>query len=40
MMRKRTNRRLIQPLRDFLATESAGGIAVVAAAIAAIVWAN
>lgn len=31
---------LIRPLRDFLATESAGGIAVVGAALLALVWAN
>jgi NhaA family Na+:H+ antiporter len=31
---------LIKPLRDFLATESAGGIAIVVAAIVALVWAN
>lgn len=30
----------IRPLRDFLATESAGGVAIVAAAIAALLWAN
>src|SRR5688572_21591116 len=29
-----------QPLRDFLATESAGGIALVAAALVALLWAN
>jgi len=40
MMREGTNRTLIQPLRDFLATESAGGMAVVAAAATAIAWAN
>ncbi|MEX1124941.1 MAG: Na+/H+ antiporter NhaA [Acidimicrobiia bacterium] len=39
-MREGTNRTLIQPLRDFLATESAGGIAVVLAAVTAIAWAN
>ena len=31
---------LIRPLRDFLATESAGGFAVVVAALVALVWAN
>ena len=31
---------LIRPLRDFLATESAGGIAVVGAALVALFWAN
>jgi Na+:H+ antiporter, NhaA family len=31
---------LIRPLRDFLATEAAGGVVVVAAAIAAMIWAN
>lgn len=31
---------IIRPLRDFLATEAAGGVAVVVAAIAALVWAN
>lgn len=31
---------LIRPLRDFLATESAGGIAVVGAALLALLWAN
>ena len=31
---------LIRPLRDFLATEAAGGLVVVAAAVAAMVWAN
>ncbi len=40
MNREGTNRKLIQPLRDFLATESAGGIALVVAALIAIVWAN
>ncbi len=40
MKREGTNRRLIQPLRDFLATESAGGIALVVAALIAILWAN
>ena len=40
MNREGTNRNLIQPLRDFLATESAGGIALVVAAIIAILWAN
>jgi NhaA family Na+:H+ antiporter len=40
MMREGTNRTFIHPLRDFLATESAGGIAVVLAAVVAIVWAN
>lgn len=30
----------IRPLHDFLATESAGGVAVVAAAVLAIAWAN
>ena len=40
MNRAGTNRKLIQPLRDFLATESAGGIALVVAALIAIVWAN
>ncbi len=33
-------RNRIQPLRDFLATESAGGIALVAAALVALLWAN
>ena len=32
--------RLIRPLRDFLATESAGGVAVVGAALVALIWAN
>lgn len=31
---------LIQPLRDFLAAETAGGVVVVSAAFAALVWAN
>ncbi|MEX0667162.1 MAG: Na+/H+ antiporter NhaA, partial [Acidimicrobiia bacterium] len=31
---------LIRPLRDFLATESAGGIALVGAALLALLWAN
>jgi Na+:H+ antiporter, NhaA family len=31
---------LIRPLRDFLATEAAGGILVVSAAVVAVVWAN
>ena len=40
-MYKGTSRKpLIRPLRDFLATESAGGFAVVVAALAAIAWAN
>jgi Na+:H+ antiporter, NhaA family len=33
-------RRLVRPLVDFLHTEAAGGVALVAAAIAALVWAN
>jgi NhaA family Na+:H+ antiporter len=32
--------RVIRPLRDFLATESAGGVILVVAAVAARVWAN
>ncbi|HEY6627693.1 MAG TPA: Na+/H+ antiporter NhaA, partial [Acidimicrobiia bacterium] len=40
MNREGANRKLIQPLRDFLATESAGGIVLVVAALIAIVWAN
>jgi len=32
--------RLLHPLRDFLRTEAAGGVVLVAAAIAALVWAN
>jgi Na+:H+ antiporter, NhaA family len=35
-----SSRLLVRPLRDFLARESAGGFAVVLAAIAAIAWAN
>ena len=31
---------LIRPLRDFLATESAGGLVVVLAAFSAVAWAN
>jgi len=37
---QRPIRNRIQPLRDFLSTESAGGIALVAAAVAALLWAN
>lgn len=33
-------RRLVRPLQEFIATEAAGGIVLVAAAIAAIAWAN
>jgi Na+:H+ antiporter, NhaA family len=33
-------RRLIRPLVDFLHTEAAGGVALVAAAVVALVWAN
>jgi Na+:H+ antiporter, NhaA family len=39
-MTSRPVRTRIQPLRDFLATESAGGVALVAAALVALVWAN
>ena len=39
-MTSRRVRTRIQPLRDFLATESAGGVALVAAALVALVWAN
>lgn len=40
-MHEGTSRRLlIRPLRDFLITESAGGVAVVVAALSAIAWAN
>lgn len=40
-MHEGTSRKLsIRPLRDFLATESSGGVAVVAAAVFAIAWAN
>jgi len=40
-MHEGTSRKLlIRPLRDFLATESAGGFAVVVAALSAIAWAN
>ena len=40
-MHEGTSRKLsIRPLRDFLATESSGGVAVVAAALVAIAWAN
>lgn len=39
-MRNRSIRRALQPLRDFLHTESAGGALLVAAAVVALVWAN
>jgi NhaA family Na+:H+ antiporter len=40
-MPQRTYRQVfIRPLRDFLATESAGGVAIVGAALLALVWAN
>lgn len=40
-MREAASRKLlIRPLRDFLVTESAGGVAVVVAALTAIAWAN
>ena len=32
--------RVIQPLRDFLATEAASGVLLIVAAVAAMVWAN
>jgi len=32
--------RLLHPLRDFLRTEAAGGIVLVVATVAALVWAN
>lgn len=32
--------RVIRPLRDFLATESAGGVVLLLAALAALIWAN
>ncbi|MGH8976702.1 MAG: Na+/H+ antiporter NhaA, partial [Acidimicrobiia bacterium] len=35
-----TGPRFIRPLRDFLRTESAGGVALVAATVVALVWAN
>lgn len=35
-----TRRSIVRPLRDFLATEAAGGVAVVLAAVAALIWAN
>ena len=39
-MSQTRSRRVWRPLRTFLATESAGGIALVGAAIGALVWAN
>src|SRR5687768_12371946 len=40
-MHEGTSRKLlIRPLRDFLATESGGGFAVMVAALSAIAWAN
>lgn len=39
-MHEGTRRKLIRPLRDFLVTESAGGVAVVVAALSALAWAN
>ena len=33
-------RRALAPLRDFLRTESAGGVVLVAATVAALIWAN
>ena len=39
-MRDGTGWRVIQPLRDFLAKEAAGGLAVVLGAIVALAWAN
>ena len=38
--RPASSARLLSPLRDFLRTEIAGGIVLVAAAVAAVVWAN
>jgi NhaA family Na+:H+ antiporter len=39
-MTDQSSRRFIRPLRDFLATEAAGGFAVVVGAVLALVWAN
>ena len=39
-LRRSARRSIIRPLRDFLATEAAGGVAVVLATAVALVWAN